>query len=59
MWLKIFEVNSKSWDKLETMTASECTSVIGDSAGKSLYKALQNDYYKTLIQQLKPIFPFS
>ena len=48
----------KSWDALASLTESECKSIVGQAAGEKLWKALQTNYYKQLIEDLKPLFIF-
>lgn len=47
-----------SWETLESLSPVECINYTGMSVGNNLYRALQTEYYKNLIQELKVIFPY-
>lgn len=48
-----------NWDSLMSMTLWECRQVVGDSVGRSFYAAIQEPYYRNLVEELKSIFPFN
>lgn len=47
-----------NWDALTALTEADCAKLIGPSAGKKLFDALQTDYYKSLIEELRTIFKY-
>jgi DNA ligase (NAD+) len=45
-----------TWDGLLNLTLAECHRLVGNSVGTNFYNAMQKDYYKDLIAELKTIF---
>ena len=49
-------VYAETWDRLLSLTLEECHRLVGNSVGTNFYNAMQKDYYKDLISELKTIF---
>lgn len=49
---------ARTWDNLMSLTEEKCIQLIGDCAGRKFYAAIQEAYYRDLVEELKPIFPF-